>query len=546
MTTLRGTPGTAAAPAAPAAPAVPASWPFTPIEELDFYLENAGEPSLVQLETHAAGHLDRVALAAAVTSVLAADPTARRRLAATSRWGRRLRWESGPAHPAGAGDRAEAGGTARAGDTVEAGGTASTGDTVEAGRTASTGDTAGPAGGAGVFVTVAWHSPAELAALRERLSGWPMSLEKGAVRVILAAGPAHDVVLQHTHHAAFDGISSLALLTAICAAYRERLAAGDDPITTTAQVTSGERAPGAEPAAFREPGRPLRPRPRPGAPSGAVTRIAPRGGQPGRPGYGAALRSIGVPRPTRPGDARHGDRRGLHQSGRRRARGGDGPVPTVNDLLVAALILTVDRWNAAHGRHRGTIRITVPVNTRDPRQRWAGPGNLSRLIRVTARPADRADAAGLLGHVAAQTRAGKLDGRPGLDAVSRLLAAPWAPAPVKRHTARLVRRLTRPLCTDTSLVSNLGVIPEPPSLGGGGREPLWFSGPAPMPRGLAVGAVTVAGRLHLSVHYRPALLDAGAAEDFTDGYCEALAELAELADSAEAAPLPEPSHGRPP
>ena len=170
----------------------------------------------------------------------------------------------------------------------------------------------------------------------------------------------------------------------------------------------------------------------------------------------------------------------------------------------------------------------MPVNGRDPQRRWQGPGNLSRLIRVTAHPGQRADAAGLLAQVAAQTRAGKLQPRPGLDAVSRLLAAGWAPAEVKRHTARLARRLARPVCTDTSLVSNLGVLPDPPSFSGSGQEPLWLSGPAPMPRGLAVGAVTVAGRLHLCVHYRHALLDSGAAADFTAAYCQALAGLAAL------------------
>jgi hypothetical protein len=43
-----------------------------------------------------------------------------------------------------------------------------------------------------------------------------------------------------------------------------------------------------------------------------------------------------------------------------------------------------------------------------------------------------------------------------------------------------------------------------------------------------VGAVTVAGRLHLSVHYRYALLDPCAAEDFTALYIRALGELAGL------------------
>jgi NRPS condensation-like uncharacterized protein len=256
-------------------------------------------------------------------------------------------------------------------------------------------------------------------------------------------------------------------------------------------------------AARRGGGRPGRP----GLPPlpGVVTRIAAHAAQPDRPGYGFVQKSVPVPRP---------------------ARQGSGPHPTVNDLLIAAMILAVDRWNAAHGHRSGTIRITVPVNGRDPQRRWAGPGNQSRLIRVTARPGQRTDASGLLAHVAAQTRAGKRQPRPGLDAVSRLLAAGWAPVVVKRPAARLTRRLARPVCTDTSLVSNLGVLLDPPSFSGTGQEPLWFSGPAPMPRGLAAGAVTVAGRLHLCVHYRHALLDSGAAEDFTAGYCLALAELA--------------------
>jgi hypothetical protein len=46
-----------------------------------------------------------------------------------------------------------------------------------------------------------------------------------------------------------------------------------------------------------------------------------------------------------------------------------------------------------------------------------------------------------------------------------------------------------------------------------------------MPRGLGVGALTIAGQLHLCVHYQHALLDQSAAADFTALYCEALGEL---------------------
>jgi hypothetical protein len=467
------------------APGAPASWPFAPIEELDLYLENAQEPSLVQLEIHARGHLDGAALEAALAGVLAADPSARRRLAATSRWSRRLRWEA--AAPAIGTDSRPDGGWAVA-------------------RLDG-----------GLLTVTGWSGPGQLAALRERLSAWPMSLNDTAARVFLAVGPEHDVVILQTHHAAFDGISSLALLAAICAAYRDRAGAGIRPQAASPSLPSS--GPGSGPGSGPvQPSAPHRSRHgqapaarrggnRPGLPllPGVVTRIATHAGQPDRPGYGFVLKSAPVPQPPRQGS---------------------GPYPTVNDLLVAALILTVDRWNAAHGRRSGTIRVTVPVNDRDPQRRWEGPGNLSRLIRVTARPGQRADAAGLLAQVAAQTRAGKLQPRPGLDAVSRLLAAGWAPTLVKRRTARLARRLARPVCTDTSLVSNLGVLPDPPWLSGSGQEPLWLSGPAAMPRGLAVGAVTVAGRLHLCVHYRHALLNSGAAEDFTAAYCRALAGLA--------------------
>lgn len=448
----------------------PACWPFTPIEELDLYLENDQEPSLVQLETHAREHLDPAVLAAALASVLAADPAARRRLATATRWRRRLRWEAAAPR-----DRADSG--------------------------------PGPAADARSFTVASWGSPGQLAALRERLSAWPLALTDTAVRVTLAVGPEHDVVIVQTHHAAFDGISSVALLSALCAAYRDRagvtpgIGSGAGPQTAAPALPTATGRPGGAAAA------PGRNRPALARFPGVVTRIAAHTGPPGRPGYGCVLRSVAVPRP---------------------ARQGSGPFPTVNDLLVAAVIHTVDRWNAAHGCRSGTIRITVPVNDRDPRRRWAGPGNQTRLVRVTTRPGHRADAGSLLAHVAAQTRAAKQQPRPGLDGVSRLLAAGWAPIVIKRQAARLARRVAGPVCTDTALVSNLGVLPDPPSFSGTGREPLWFAGPAPMPRGLGIGAVTVAGQLHLCVHYQHALLDPTAAAAFTADYCRALAELASL------------------
>jgi NRPS condensation-like uncharacterized protein len=436
----------------------PASWPLTPIEELDLYLESAADPGLIQLELLAEGHLDVAALAAALAGVLAADPAARRHLAATSRWRRRLRWDAGaPGHDD------------------------------------------------GMLAVASWRSPGQLAALREWVSAWPIPPCDRAVRLILAAGPERDVVILQTHHAAFDGISSLALLTAIGAAYRERAGdlAGSGPKAVPPLATRpfGAVGPASTHGADCIPRALTRIAARL---PGAVTRIAAYSTRPDRPGYGYVQRSLPVPRP---------------------ARVGSGPFPTVNDLLVAALIRTVDRWNTAHGRHSGRIRVSVPVNGRGHQNRWADPGNQTRLIRVTARRRERADPGRLLAHVAAQTRAAKERPTAGLDAMSRLLATGWAPAVIKRLVVRLARRVAAPLCTDTALLSNLGAIPCPPCFSGNGTEPLWFSGPARMPRGLGVGALTIAGRLHLCVHYRHTLLGRDAAADFTALYCATLGEL---------------------
>ena len=376
MTTLRSAPGSRAG---------LTSWPLTPIEELDLYLESAAEPSLIQLETLVRGHLDAAALESALADALAADPAARRHLAATSRWGRRLRWEA-----------------------------------------------AAPADPAGPELTVAsWRSTGQLAALREWVSAWPIPLRDRAARLILAAGPEHDIVILQTHHAAFDGISSLALLTAIGAAYRER--AGD---VAGPQARRPARRPSRCPHPVQPPNRtgPAGRRPRRARRTpvtltricvrlpGVVTRIAARTASPDRPGYGSVHRSMPVPRPD---------------------RHGSGPFPTVNDLLVAALIAAVDRWNAAQGQRSGRIRISVPVNARDHRDRWAGPGNQTRLIRVTASSRERADPARLLAQVAAQTRAGKQRpvGRAGRDeqaaghglGAGRHQAPRGAPGPPRRR-----------------------------------------------------------------------------------------------------------------
>ena len=137
MTTLRSAPGGRAG---------PTSWPLTPIEELDLYLESAAEPSLIQLEILVRGHLDAAAAG----------------VGAGRRAGR------GPGRAAAAGRRLRV---------------------APALRWEAAGD-AGDAGDAGQLTVASWRSTGQLAALREWVSAWPIPLRDRAARLILAAGPS--------------------------------------------------------------------------------------------------------------------------------------------------------------------------------------------------------------------------------------------------------------------------------------------------------------------------------------------------------------------
>ena len=98
----------------------------------------------------------------------------------------------------------------------------------------------------------------------------------------------------------------------------------------------------------------------------------------------------------------------------------------------------------------------------------------------------------------------------------------WA----KRAIVKLLP-LTGNRLIDTAMVSNLGDVQEPPPFGddAGDTVEMWFSPPARMPLGLSVGAVMLAGRLHLSFRYRHRLFGDEATQRFADGYVAELEAL---------------------
>jgi NRPS condensation-like uncharacterized protein len=352
-----------------------------------------------------------------------------------------------------------------------------------------------------VSVTV-WRTERELSHARARFLAVSPALDRSPpFRLLLARGTEWDSLILNAHHAAFDGHSCLRLLRAIADHY----GTADPPSAT------GYSGPGPAPSGPDRTGPP--------PPSGSwftarepwgaawrAARISPQRADHRRghrlPGYGVALLEWpGVPAVSQPRDR--------------------APA-TVNDLLIAALVQTIAAWNAE--RHRGTARprITMPVDMRRP----GHSGDLGNLSRLSTISVDLARTADLAAAVADQTRQAKQrpgpQVSPGLSALTRLPL----PAMVKRWLLRGAVHSVGRLVADSCLLTNLGRVPDPPAFGMGPSIRMWFSGPANMPRGLSVGAITVDGRLRLCFRYRNALFDQAAAEDFAAEYAKALSALA--------------------
>jgi NRPS condensation-like uncharacterized protein len=341
-------------------------------------------------------------------------------------------------------------------------------------------------------LTTTWSSEDDLGRHRARFFATAPAIDAAPpLRLLLASGRDETSVILNAHHAAFDGIWCLELLRRVARAY---LAPGHPPPATTRPAAERPPVAGTVPAGAAPAGRGVLPR--------RVTRIAPVPAA-DRAGYGFhVLPPVVVPSVV--------------------TAAAGGPV-TVNDVLVAALVATVGQWNTGHGRSARTVKVTVPINTRPPGQELMA-GNCNRLVTVSAAGSGAA-AADILDFVARQTWWAKGHPRPEVGLFSRGLAAAPLPVAVKRAAMRGYLRSAGAFLCDTTLLSNLGNIPDPPRFGQLVTTRVIFSAPAHMPRGLSVGAVSTGGQLQLCLRYRHALLTEEAAANFAGLYRDVLAGL---------------------
>lgn len=345
---------------------------------------------------------------------------------------------------------------------------------------------------------------AALEAARARLQNTRVPLSSSPpLRLCLARHPAGDVLMMNLHHAAADGFGALRILRSVARAY----AGDDDPVPDVDYLAARDLAqPVAKADASTRLRRYLALAERLRDLVVSPTRLARTNGEP-VPGYGL-----------------HHVRLDAEQT---RALVGLDHPGSVNDVLLAALHLACAAWNARHGQPSRRISVLVPANLRPSEWRDELVGNFSLPARISTLPRQRTSPRAALETVTTQTRRKKRSGMGTalLEALNRSWLLPrWAKQGLVA-TPLLTKRFA-----DTAVLSNLGNLAQPPSFGpgAGDTDELWFSAPARMPLGLSVGAITVAGRLHLVLRYRRAQFDPDAARRFGECY---LAELRGIVDA---------------
>ena len=308
-----------------------------------------------------------------------------------------------------------------------------------------------------------------------------------------------DRIILSGHHAALDGAAAVVLLRTILAAYqgadlppRELLAA---------PVAAPDAAPGALGAGLRHVflGR-------------RSDRVLPTNRQEGA-GFGVAYATLGPELSKRLVTARPAGR-------------------TVNDVLMAALHLSLDTWNRSHGSPAGLFSVVMPMHRPARGESSFAVGNSTTQATVYSRPDQRSTADRMLECVSTQTRQikaahDKVEPSEALSALDRL------PLSVRRKLPQVASALTRDRAVATTRLSNLGQLAFEDLGPAGDGEPeltvssLWFSPPCRPPQPIVFGVTGFGDLVNLTARYCRPDFDQESADAFLAGFVGAISKLLE-------------------
>lgn len=337
-----------------------------------------------------------------------------------------------------------------------------------------------------------------LARARERILECAPSLEEAPPFTLgLIKCPDGDALILNLHHAMSDGISAWRLMTSIVRAY----AGAEDPVPAFDQLEMSDVHRLIASDTRRRRFAHARKLSTVISEAEPPVRIEPQSSD----GTGVGVLSLVFE--EREMDELEALRRG---------------AATINDVLVAGLVLAIRRWNAEHDAEPGKIAVMVPANLRPSAWSKEVLGNLASYMSIAIPQTEPSTFDALLDAVALRTQRSKRDHTASamLDVLGTMLRP--LPLGIKLRLKGVVPQ-TREQLQDTAIMSNLGrlTIPDP---GGeaGSISHAWFSPPTPFTRGFAIGALSLCGRLYIALRYHRALFDKEAVVAFAALYRDAL------------------------
>ncbi|MCO5176887.1 MAG: hypothetical protein M9890_07975 [Thermomicrobiales bacterium] len=303
-----------------------------------------------------------------------------------------------------------------------------------------------------------------------------------AVRLLIVRRVGGDSLLYIWHHAMADGMGGIRFLRSIVRAYADQ----SDPIPDVDPIDARILRTDGDPSELDSDSSASPPRTR------DIPSLVLSNGAHDEPGYGMCYEAIELD------DIDLHDYDGLEHR------------VTVNDILLAALHLTIDEWNRLHGGSTGKLIVLTPISLRPPEWMHEVVANVVGHGVIVTTADQRADRHALLATTTQQTRhmrthaAAAFKSRP--DWVRQ-----FDPLLIFIFTRRPFRRRREA----AALISNVGRLRGFEEFGSAGDVvELWGSTPASMPPGLGIGIVRWKDRLHISIRYRHALFDAAAAARF--------------------------------
>jgi len=335
------------------------------------------------------------------------------------------------------------------------------------------------------------------AARRELHSAGPPLTGLPPFRVVLAHHPGGDVLMLNLNHAAVDGFGAMRVLDRLGRAY-----AGTAGADATLDFLACADLP-------------VQPAP---PPSSRLVRL---------PRKAVELVRDALSKPPRLADEEAGDEpgygfhlHGLSTQGTRDVTGGGGGA--TRDVLIAALHLTIARWNSGHEMPGRRIGVLVPVDLRPADLPEHLVANLSVNTRLSTTPRERRTPSTVLRAITWHSGRDEAT-RTGISLIAALkragMLALWA-----KQSSIVLQPLTGNRRADAAMLCDLGSFPAAPNFGGDAGEvrELWFSPPSRSPRCLCVGTVTLEGRLGLTFRYPHALFGPKAVRRFADLYLSQL------------------------